>query len=719
MTNVPVAETPVLSAMPPEKPLSMPVQSFGMWDRKDERRPLAPAFRLRSLLKRLFVFGGTLALTGYGVYEMVQIVSVSRTTTLQWVLVFLFAATFFWIALAFVSSILGFYVLLLRRYRKLSDPERLSSHTALVMPVYNEGTERVFAAIKGIRESVEATGLGGHFSYILLSDSTNPDCWIAEEQAYLDLVTELGPDARVHYRHRTDNHQKKAGNISEFVRRWGGHYDFMLVLDADSIMTGQCITRMAAAMEADPDAGIIQSLPLIINRYTLFARLQQFAARVYGPVIAAGVASWSERDGNYWGHNAIIRVSAFAAHCGLPSLPGKPPFGGPVMSHDFIEAALMRRAGWSVYTLLGLRGSYEESPPSLADLAVRDRRWCQGNLQHTRILAARGLKAVTRHHLLNGIFSYLTSPLWLSQLLIGILLVWQATYIRPEYFNTNFGYFPIWPRFDAERALNLFIVTMAILLAPKCFGLIITLFHTRERRGCGGVLGMVVSFVLEIIMSSLIAPVLMIMQSRAVLEILARLDSGWNPQRRDDGPVAWRDVYRLHRWHTLLGIISGFSAFMISTSLFLWMSPTITGLILAIPLSWAGGRLSFGLALKRLGLLNTPEEINPPEILQRIQEHRKTLSAKGYASVDGLTALKLNPALRALHEALLPPKQQRERGAVDTDAAVAEAKIREAVSFNEIASWLGAGERKAVFRDVALLERVLNLPSAEPDRVTP
>ena len=251
------------------------------------------------------------------------------------------------------------------------------------MLIYNEAPARVFAAIQAICEDVRATGLGDAFDYFFLSDTTNPDLWVAEERALLALRERL-PGERFYYRHRRKNVARKAGNIGDFVMRWGAAYPQMLVLDADSVMSGETVVRLAAAMEDDPDAGMIQSLPLIINRNTFYARLQQFAARIAGPVLACGLAAWMGRDGNYWGHNAIIRTRAFADHCGLPNLPGKPPFGGHILSHDFVEAALIRRAGWAVYMLPTLGGSFEESPPSLIDLAARDRRWCQGNLQHSR-----------------------------------------------------------------------------------------------------------------------------------------------------------------------------------------------------------------------------------------------------------------------------------------------------------------------------------------------
>ncbi|HVL20592.1 MAG TPA: glycosyltransferase, partial [Amaricoccus sp.] len=283
------APAPILApgpAMPPESPLAMPVQALSRWSRAEER-PLVASDPYRApWLARLFVFAGAAALTAYGAYEMYQVVSVSRTTVLQWLLLFLFTVNFSWIALAFTSGLLGF-VSLLRRPRRLPPlPETLRSRTAVVMPVYNESTARTFAALAAMREEIEATGLGEHFDYFVLSDSTDPDAWIAEERAFLAWRQDLGADTRVHYRHRPKNHHRKAGNIADFVTRWGGAYDHMLVLDADSLMTGACITRLAAAMEADPDAGIVQSLPLIINRNTLFARLQQFAAKIYGPVIA-------------------------------------------------------------------------------------------------------------------------------------------------------------------------------------------------------------------------------------------------------------------------------------------------------------------------------------------------------------------------------------------------------------------------------------------------
>ncbi|WP_414643756.1 glucans biosynthesis glucosyltransferase MdoH [Bosea sp. (in: a-proteobacteria)] len=700
-------------ATPPENRLIMPVQSFSRWTDSDRRRPVAPQAWRTPWLKRLFVFGGGLALTGYGAWEMYNVVSVSRTTSLQYVLLVLFTINFSWISLAFTSAVLGFLGLIFARSRT-ARVETLQHRTVVVMPIYNESTARTFAALAAIRESVEATGLGSHFDYFIVSDTTNPDVWIAEERAFLALRQRLGPGARVYYRHRPKNHHRKAGNIADFVTRWGGHYEHMVVLDADSLMTGTCIVRLAAAMEADPDAGIIQSLPLIINRNTFFARLQQFAARVYGPVIATGLAMWSGRDGNYWGHNAIIRTRAFADHCGLPDLKGKPPFGGHVLSHDFVEAALIRRAGWSVYMLPDLTGSYEESPPSLIDVSVRDRRWCQGNLQHSRIIGAKGFVAPTRQHFATGIMGYLASPLWLMQLVVGILIVLQVSYARPEYFTSEFTLFPVWPRFDPERALNLFALTMAILLAPKLFGLLLSLFDSKLRRAGGGAIRLVISAVIEVLFSAFFAPIMMLIQSGSVFQILLGRDTGWNPQRRDDGSIPLRDIIRRHRMHTLLGLVTGISAFMIATSLFAWMSPTIVGLVLAIPLSWASGQLAIGLWLKRRKLLFTPEESEPPAVAQRANALQAEFAAAGYDDADGLRALHADPALRNAHDAMLPEAAPRRRGEIEPERAVAQAKLVDAETIDDAAIWLKPKERMVVLHDRALVALLASLPTERP-----
>jgi len=694
---------------PPEAPLAMPVQSLTRFSRAERRAWAAPQLARSPWAARLLVFGGALLLTLYATWEMYRVVEVGEITLLEWLLVILFVANFSWIAVAFTSGVFGFFWLLFKTPRQEELPKQLQRRTAIVMPIYNEAPARVFAAVQAICEDVDATGLGDSFDYFFLSDTTDPDTWIAEERALLAIRQRL-PDARIYYRHRRKNTSRKAGNIADFVTRWGGAYEHMVVLDADSLMTGETIVRLAVAMEADPDSGIIQTLPLIINRNTLFARVQQFAARIAGPVIAAGLSAWMGRDGNYWGHNAIIRTRAFAAHCGLPDLRGKPPLGGHILSHDFVEAALMRRAGYAVYMLPTLGGSYEESPPSLIDLAARDRRWCQGNLQHLRLLSTKGLHLASRQHFITGIMGYLASPLWMAQLLVGIALVLQANYIRPEYFTSEFSLFPAWPRFDAERALSLFILTMSVLIAPKIFGLLAALLDGRTRRACGGAIRLVLSAMLEIILSAFLAPIMMLIQSGSVVQILSGRDTGWNPQRRDDGSIPFKSIVRRHRAHTVLGLVTLFAAWLISPSLVVWMSPTIAGLVLAIPLSWASGQLWIGVALRKLGLLTTPEEASPPPIVNRFNKLADDLAMTGADDEDGLRAIHSSPAFRAQHELILPTASRRRRGEIDIDVAVATAKLNDARTFEEVAGWLKPKEKMALLNDRALIAMMMRLP---------
>ena len=712
MTQPPVASDTTASmskpALPPETPLPMPSQALSRFDSNQRRTPVA--WHAKPVLSRIFVFGGGLMLTGYGAYEMYKVVSVSSVTILQWLLVVLFTINFSWIALAFSSSVLGFCALL-GKAKPHVTPTSLKAKTALVMPVYNEAPSRIFAALQAMIEEIDSTGLLDHYDVFVLSDTTDPDIWVAEERTFLAMRTRL-PQVNIYYRHRPKNIGRKSGNIEDFVTRWGGGYEHMLVLDADSVMTGHCITALTAAMEADPDSGIIQSLPLVTNRNTLFARVQQFAARIYGPVIATGLAIWSGREGNYWGHNAIIRVKAFADHAGLPTLSGKPPFGGHSLSHDFVEAALIRRAGWSVYMLPQLTGSYEESPPSLIDLSVRDRRWCQGNLQHLRVIGAKGLTWSTRQHFATGIMAYLASPFWLAQLLVGMVLVLQTYWVRPEYFTQQFSLFPAWPRFDAQRALNLFELTMAILLAPKLFGLILSLIRPAERRACGGGFALIASTLIEVLISALVAPIMMVIQSGAVTQILLGRDTGWNPQRRDDGSIPLASVIKRHRWHVVMGLVAGITAYMISPSLFGWMSPTIIGLVLSVPLSAASSSLGLGLALKRMNLLLTPEEVTVPPVILRANALMKDYQQANFDTADALEALWVDKALQQAHIDMLPLVPRRHRGDIDSDRAIAEAKLADAEILSDAINWLRPKERSLVLSDRALIHLVTSLPQS-------
>jgi membrane glycosyltransferase len=300
----------------------------------------------------------------------------------------------------------------------------------------------------------------------------------------------------------------------------------------------------------------------------------------------------------------------------------------------------------------------------------------------------------------------------MAQLLVGIVLVLQSHYIRPEYFTKEFSLFPAWPRFDYERALQLFGLTIGILLAPKFLGLIVALIDPKTRRGSGGTLALIASTFVEIIISAALAPIMMLIQSGSVAQILSGRDTGWNPQRRDDGSIPFRSIARRHRSHALLGVITLFAAALISPSLIVWMSPTIAGLILSIPLSWASGNLTLGLAMRRVGLLRTPEETSPPTVVERANLLAAELLLSGNDHDDALQAISADTALRVVHESFLGEAPRHRRGEVDVEVAVATAKLNDAQTLEDARAWLTPRERVAVLGDRALIAMLVRLPSA-------
>ncbi len=706
---------PAAPALPPEAPLPMPVQSLSHAPQAGgapgaARRPDTGPSGLA--LRRLFVIGGAVLLTAGGGYEMYFVLNGNGPNALGLVVLALFVVLFAWIALAFTSALGGFACLLARGGLGLGIdrdgplPE-LATRTALLLPTYNESPSRVMAGLAAIHESLAATGRIDWFDLFILSDTTNPDIWLEEEAAFLGLRDATGAHDRIFYRRRAKNTERKAGNVGEWVRRWGGAYPQMITLDADSVMDGATVVRIAAAMERHPGVGLIQTLPVIVNGSTLFARMQQFAGRVYGPLIAYGIAWWHGSEGNYWGHNAIIRTAAFAEQAGLPVLEGRRPIGGHILSHDFVEAALMRRGGWAIHMVPGLPGSYEESPPSLTDIAIRDRRWCQGNLQHAGVLPARGLHWVSRLHLLMGIGSYVTAPLWLVFLLCGILVSLQERFVRPEYFGGTKLLFPNWPQVDPVLARAVFIGTMGVLLAPKLLAYVALLFNPLDRRGAGGGIRALLSLLIETLIGGLIAPVAMLVQTGGVLSILAGRDSGWNAQRRDDGAIPLRVVWAGYWRYTAFGLLLAAIAWAVSPALFAWMSPVLLGLLLAVPLvSLTAGR-GAGLALRRLGLLRIPEEAAPPPVLARAL----ALQAAGRdpAPGDSLRRLLADPVLMAAHRAMLPPARVPGRDPFDPLLALGLAKLDEVATLDAALALLTLPERAAVLGSPPGLDRLLVL----------
>lgn len=692
-------------ALPAEAPLAMPVQSL----REAPAAERLPG-RARLLARRAFVIGGAGLLTLFAAHEMYLVLNVGGLTLLEYVVLALFIILFAWIGFSFTNALGGAVAMIGRREDPLGiaaePPTALTKRTAILMPTYNEAPARIFAGLQATYESVEATGAIEAFDFFILSDTTDADTWIAEEAEFLALRARTDGQERIFYRRRPRNSDRKAGNIGEWVTRFGGAYENMLVLDADSVMTGDCILRIASAMERHPRVGLIQTLPVIVGGRTLFSRMQQFAGRLYGPLIAQGLAWWHGPDSNYWGHNAIIRIRAFAGCAGLPHLSGRKPFGGHILSHDFVEAALIRRGGWAVHMVPWLEGSYEEGPPSLTDLAVRDRRWCQGNLQHAAVLPSRGLHPVSRLHLLTGIGSYITAPLWLIMLIAGLLTALQARFVPPDYFPSEFSLFPSWPAQDPVRAAWVFVGTMSVLLLPKFIAHALMLPRGALRRGFGGGLRAFLGLIVETLIAGLAAPVTMVAQSAAVATILAGRDGGWQPQRRDDGSVPLWATVRHYMPHTLFGVLLGGAAIAISLPLFFWMLPVVLGLVLAAPLVLWTSRARHALA----GLLRTPEEASPPPVLARALSLTREIG--GRDGIDEAVArLQADPALLDAHRAMLPDYGERLPGDYAPERLVARAKAHDAPDLAAALALLTPREKSAALGDGEALERLLILAS--------
>jgi membrane glycosyltransferase len=531
-----------------------------------------------------------------------------------------------WITGAFWTAVAGFVIQLIGRdgaviHSSEAQGWALKGRTAVIMPIYNEDTTRVFAGLDVIWTSIQARPEQAAFDLFVLSDTRKPEIAAAEELAWARLVERHNAQGRVFYRRRKENLQRKAGNIADFVRSWGGAYDYAVVLDADSIMSGHSIVTLAQMMDIHPEAGIIQALPTPAGRETLFARLIQFAARLNSLMLGSGLAFWQLGEGNYWGHNAILRLREFAAYCDLPRLPGKPPLGGEILSHDFVEAAFMRRAGFKVWLLTDLDGSFEEVPSNTVDFAARDRRWAQGNLQHLGLLPMRGLHWLSRLHLVTGVLSYATSPLWLAALLLSSIVVCLDAINGYQYFAPgSYSLFPTWPQYRDSEIVILLAGTITVLLMPKLLGCTLALVKGNLRRAFGGVRSLLSSLIVEQLFSTLLAPSMMLFHTSFVLTTLAGHPVTWNAQDRGDRGITFREAFSRHKWHVAIGLVWAAVILAIAPRYIWWMSPILLGLLLSVPLTMLTSLTSAGIWARKHGLLLTPEETQPPPELVALEQ---------------------------------------------------------------------------------------------------
>ena len=689
-------------ARPAEYPIAMPDQAFKTGPTVNHRAPKSLMWR------KVVVFSLALVLAAWATVEMYYVLNVSGVTVLEKVLLAVFSLNISWIAYAFVSSTIGFLAALAGLFpapkSATSDAtQMIAGRTVVVFPIYNEDVERVFATVESTAESL--ANAPGRFECFILSDTNDPEIALREEAAFERLRSRMTPGTLVHYRRRTMNLHRKAGNIRDFITRWGGRYDYMIVFDADSFMERDTLIELARRMDASPATGLIQTIPQLVGGRTLFARTQQFAAALYGPVLGSGLAWWAQNEGNFWGHNAILRISALANAAGLPEIPGRAPFGGSILSHDFVEAALLRRAGWNVQIAPELGGSYEQGPPSIIDLSIRDRRWCQGNMQHMAVLLkTRGLTFTSRMHLIIGIFSYLASPLWLLFITVGMLLSLQNMFLTPAYFGETAALFPSWPVIDSERSLQLFSATMAILFAPKLYGLIYGLASPRWRRTVGPV-KTAMGVVAETLISVLLAPVMMVEQTTAVYRVFTGRDGGWNPQARESNEYTLSDTFRHHAPAIVLGVVLTVSAFAISPIFAAWLAPATIGMLLAATLSWWTGRTRSGDFALRMNLLESPEERDPP---QSYLDSVASRPAYQGLSAPSLANLFSDRNLRNRRTHIVDTHWPLAHSEVHTPLAIARARANRVSTIGEYITALEPKEKLALLNSPGDLDAVID-----------
>ena len=472
--------------------------------------------------------------------------------------------------------------------------ERPQVSTAILLPIFNEPPEPVAAALRVMSEALRPQD---RVAFFVLSDTQDPVLARAEAR-HFPARGRSGSGVPISYRRRTPNTRRKAGNIERFCRDHGHEYDFALVLDADSLMTADAIRGLIAALRDNPAMGLVQSVSYPIGGTTLFARLQQFGARLNTPLSVAGQDLWQGRRGTYWGHNAVLRLRPFMQHAELPLLPGMPPMGGEILCHDTVEAALLLRGGWEVGLDTRIQGSFETTPSNLIDHLARERRWCQGNLQHLRLLAAPGLLPESRLHLGMGILYYLASPIGLLLSLVLLLsgILPPGRVVRPPAPGA------VW--FCAGS-------TLALLLAPKLASLARVLLRRELAAGFGGRIRLVVSVLLEQVASTVLAPVMLLSISLFVVATLCGRSVGWSVPPRGDRSVGWGEAARRFAPHTLLGVGATLGILLGRPGLLPWSMPLLLGPVLSIPLARWSASVRLGLLARRLGLFLTVDELAP------------------------------------------------------------------------------------------------------------
>lgn len=531
----------------------------------------------------------------------------------------LFAVLSTWVVTGFVTALMGFWVTLRGDQHSVSAKSvqghalAQDARTAVIMPICNEDVATVFAGLRATCESVAATGHARQFDVFVLSDTADAKLAAAERAAWEQLREALArhpeqPQIEVYYRRRHRRTHRKAGNVADFCRRWGKDYRYMIVLDADSVMSGDCIVTLAKLMEAHPQAGIIQTATQAVGHATLHARAQQFASRVTGRLFTLGMQFWQLGASHYWGHNAIIRIAPFMQHCALAPIKGEGGLAGPIMSHDFVEAALMRRAGWQVWLASDLAGSYEQQPPDLLSELQRDRRWCQGNLQNARLIAEPGIDRVHRAMFAVGTMSYLSAPLWLLFMTLGTALWLGGARIMPDW--------DIAP----QALIVLWTWTLCMLMLPRVLG-VVAVFLRGEQHAFGGAGGLLRSAVLETVLALLQAPIRMVAHSLFVAVALTGIKLDWKSPPREASGLQWQETAGRLAPLTSVVLLLAVAVAWVEPSALAALLPVGLPLLMAVPLAVLTSHVSLGERMRGTGWLLIPEESRSPFVLRRARHH--------------------------------------------------------------------------------------------------
>jgi len=566
--------------------------------------------------RRLIVLALNVSTFGLLIWAAINVLKAGGWSLVDTALLIAFAVGSPWTVLGFWNSVIGLWLLhgvrdpitKVAPYARAGDlPTPITVRTAILMTLRNEDPERAILRLKTVKESIDATGFGGQFGYFVLSDTDDRSIAEAEEKAVAAWQRTLPDPQQVIYRRRADNTGFKAGNLRDFCERWGREYELMLPLDADSLMSGDTVIRLVRIMQAHRQLGILQSLVVGMPSSSAFARIFQFGMRHGMRSYTMGQAWWTGDCGPFWGHNAVVRIRPFLERCQLPVLPGKPPLGGHVLSHDQVEATLMRRAGYEVRVLPFECGSWEENPPTLLEFIRRDVRWCQGNMQYLKLLDMPGLHPMSRFQLIWAILMFLGIPAWTLMIALLPVLAYEAQSIT---------------QYPTALAVALYVGFFLMYLSPKIAGLLDVVLTRGGVRRYGGRVRFAISALIELVFSFLLGAVSTIRTTIFMIGLLFGKSVTWGGQARDAHGISWRAAL-VNLWpQTVFGLVLCSVLAAISPTVLAWSLPLTAGYLLAIPFAVITAHPGLGRLLRSWGLCGIPEDFEAVPEIEAVQLNR-------------------------------------------------------------------------------------------------